>query len=125
MSKQKYPQSASVNTNSLSGAKRSMVRKSYSHIKADAKKDRKRREADDRQFKYDGLTTAQKLKGLGAEGSNRQRKRLEALLALEKAPKPKPAPLTQGEKDAKLIANVQAAVAVTPKGGSGKKVVAA
>lgn len=121
MSKQKYPQTAARSDNSLGGASRSSTRKSYSHAHADAKKDRKRREADERQFKYDGLTTAQKLKALGSDGSNRQRKRLQALLELEKTPKVKIAPLTQGEKDAKLIANVQAAVAIAPKGGSKKK----
>ena len=85
MSKQKYPQTASVST-TAGGATRTK-RKSYSHAKADAKKARKRREAEDRNFKYECLSTAEKLKGLGPTGSNRQRKRLEALLADEKAAK--------------------------------------
>jgi hypothetical protein len=121
MSKQKYPQSASRSDNSLGGASRSTVRKSYSHAKADARKERKRMEAEDRQADYDALSTTAKLASIPVGGGNRQRKRLEALLALEKAPKPKPAPLTPAQKDAKLVENVQAAVAAAPKGGTGKK----
>jgi ribosomal protein S8E len=121
MSKQKYPQTASRGDNSLGGASRSTVRKSYSHAKADARKERKRMQAEDRQAEYDALSTKAKLASIPVGGGNRQRKRLEALLALEKAPQAKPAPLTQGEKDAKLVANVQAAVKTAPKGGTGKK----
>lgn len=56
----------------------------YSFTKRQAKLNRKRREAEDRQFEYDKKSTAQKLKELGATGSNRQRARLTALLAKEK-----------------------------------------
>lgn len=64
----------------------------YSSIKLNAKRDRKRREAEDRQFKYDSLTTAEKLKRLGPTGSTRERARLEKALAAEKsAKKPKTA----------------------------------
>jgi hypothetical protein len=56
----------------------------YSSAKLHAKRNRKRREAEDRQFEYDKKSTAQKLKELGATGSNRQRARLTALLAKEK-----------------------------------------
>lgn len=109
MSKQKYPQAATVTT--ASGAVVKKGREHYSHVKADAKKRRKQQEADERQFKYDGLTTAQKLKGLGATGSSRQRKRLEALLVLEKAPAVKQAPLTDEQKAAKAVKRAKDAVA--------------
>lgn len=80
MSKQKYPQSATV---SSTGTSVSKGRETYSSVKLHAKRDRKRREADDRQFEYDKKTTAQKLKELGETGSNRQRVRFTALLAKE------------------------------------------
>jgi hypothetical protein len=109
MSKQKYPQTATVTT--AGGVTVRKGREHYSHAKSDAKKKRRQQEADDRQFKYDGLTTAQKLKGLGPTGSNRQRKRLEALLALEKAPAVKQAPLTDEQKSAKAVKRAKDAVA--------------
>lgn len=55
----------------------------YSSAKLHAKRNRKRQEAEDRQLEYDKKTTAQKLKDLGPTGSNRQRARLEAILAKE------------------------------------------
>jgi hypothetical protein len=111
MSKQKYPQNV---TTSTGGTVVKKGREHYSHAKADAKKDRKRREAEDRNFKYECLSTADKLKGLGATGSNRQRKRLEALLAKEKAAQVKPAPLTSEQKGAKVVKRAQDAVAALP-----------
>jgi len=81
MSNQKYPQKAATTS---TGAAPKKGRDHYSHAKADARKDRRRDEAEDRQFKYDSLPTAEKLKQLGPTGSNRQRKRLEALLAKER-----------------------------------------
>lgn len=55
----------------------------YSSAKLHAKRNRKRDEAEKRQFEYDQKTTTQKLKELGPTGSNRQRARLEAILAKE------------------------------------------
>lgn len=72
----------SVSTSSGTPARKG--RDSYSSAKLHAKRDRKRREAEDRQFEYDKLSTPQKLKELGDTGSNRQRARLTALLAKEK-----------------------------------------
>lgn len=86
MSKQKYPQ-ASVSTTS-DGSK--VVRKgrdNYSSTKLWAKRQRKRDEAEERQFKYDNLSTAEKLAGLPVGACARQRTRLEAVLAKEKEAK--------------------------------------
>lgn len=113
MSKQKYPQS-SVSSGGVTKEKKT-GRANYTHAKADARKNRRRDEAEARQFKYDNLSTAEKLKGLGATGSNSQRTRLQALLAKEKAPAVKQAPLTSAEKGVKLVKNVQAAVAATAR----------
>ncbi len=52
-----------------------------------AKRNRKRDEAEARQFAYDQKSTATKLKELGATGSNRQRARLTAILAKEQEAK--------------------------------------
>jgi hypothetical protein len=82
MSKQKYPQ-ASVST-SDTGKKTSRVSKvraEYSSFHLHAKRKRKKEEAEERQAAYDKLTTKQKLEQLGPTGSNRQRKRLETILA--------------------------------------------
>jgi len=76
MSKQKYPQTASAST--TGGVARSTKRQHYSHAKADARKDRKR---------------------------------LEAQLASEKAAQVKTAPLTSEQKGAKVVKNAKAAVA--------------
>jgi hypothetical protein len=111
MSKQKYPQSTARTDNSLSGASRNTARKSYSHAKADAKKDRKRQQAEDRQADYDALSTKAKLASIPVGGGNRQRKRLEALLATEKAPAVKAAPLTSEQKGDKIVKQAKAAAA--------------
>lgn len=84
MSKQKYPQASSASTSTTGGGNASKRKQNgYSSIKLHAKRDRKRREAEDRQFEYDKKTTAQKLKELPATGCKRQRTRLEAILAKE------------------------------------------
>jgi len=83
MSSNKYPQTSTATSTAVSRKGRD----SYSHAKADARKARRRDEAEERQMRYDSLTTAEKLKGLGPTGSNRQRKRLEVLLAKENAAK--------------------------------------
>lgn len=86
MSKQKYPQ-ASVSTTS-DGSK--VVRKgrdNYSQVKANARRNKRRDQAEARQFKYDSLSTKEKLASCVPDGSKRQRARLEALLAKEKEAK--------------------------------------
>jgi hypothetical protein len=55
----------------------------YSSATLRAKRNRKRDEAEKRQFAYDQKSTATKLKELGPTGSTRQRARLEAILAKE------------------------------------------
>jgi G:T/U-mismatch repair DNA glycosylase len=80
-------------------------RASYSSTKLWAKRERKRQEAEERQEKYDSMTTLAKLKmvrSLG--GSKRQLKRLEAQYQAENAapvaapaPAPAPAPLTEAQ----------------------------
>ena len=110
MSKQKYPQAASASTSSTGTTRKG--RENYSQVKTHAKQDRKRHEAYARQDKYDRLSTEQKLKELGPTGSNRQRVRLTALLAKEKAPQVKTAPLTSEQKGAKAVKTAQAAAAL-------------
>lgn len=84
MSKQKYPTTSTATTST--GAVRK-GRDNYSSTKLWAKRDRKREEAEDRQAKYDALSTAEKLAGLPVDACARQRARLEKQLATEKAAK--------------------------------------
>lgn len=65
---------------------RPIKKNGYSHAKADAKRDRKRQDAEARQGVYDGLTLRMRLaRTLTARGqSKRQRARLEHALAVEK-----------------------------------------
>lgn len=84
MSKQRYPQTTATTT--ATGTVRK-GRDSYSSTKLWAKRDRKREEAEDRQAKYDALSTAEKLAGLPVGACARQRTRLEKQLATEKAAK--------------------------------------
>jgi hypothetical protein len=107
MSKQKYPHAASVSTSDGKPVRKG--RENYSQVKTHAKQDRKRHEAYARQDKYDRLSTEQKLKELGPTGSKRQRARLEKLLASEKAPAVKVAPLTEAQKAVKTVKRSQAA----------------
>jgi len=53
--------------------------KGYSQVKNKAKLARKRREAEDRQAKYDSLTIAEKFATLIDGGSKKQRAKLEKL----------------------------------------------
>ncbi len=78
MSKQKYPQHASVST--PTGTTR-RGRENYSQIKNHAKQDRKRQEAYARQDKYDRLSLTQQLASCVPGGSKRQRARIEAQMA--------------------------------------------
>ena len=57
----------------------------YTQIKANAKRNRKRDEAEDRQAKYDVLTIAEKFATLIKDGSKRQRNKLEKQLAIAAA----------------------------------------
>ncbi len=58
MGKQKYPSTKSVSADGTAVRK---GREHYSHEKADARIKKRQDEADNRQFKYDGLTVDQKL----------------------------------------------------------------
>ena len=82
MSKQKYPQAATI---SSTGEKRkthviATKKNGYSQNKAHAKQDRKRHEAYARQDKYDGMTIAEKFSTLIENGSAKQRKKLQKQL---------------------------------------------
>lgn len=60
------------------------VRQSYSHAKADARKDRRRLEAMVRQDRYNGLTLEQKIaKAIKRGGSNRELTRLMSQVKAE------------------------------------------
>lgn len=80
MKKQKYPQTSVTTSEGKSTRK---GRDHYSQAKTHAKQDRKRREAYDRQDKYDRLTLQQQLDSCVPPGSKRQRVRIKA--AMEKA----------------------------------------
>jgi hypothetical protein len=107
MSKQKYPQ-ASTSTN-VSGTPRS-GREHYSSAKLHAKRDRKRREAFERQDKYDLLTIEEKMKYAG----KKELAKLQKKLAAQTAPAVKIAPLTEAQKSAKAVKRAQDAVAALP-----------
>lgn len=89
MSKQKYSTTATVTASGVKSEHKG--RGNYSQAKTHAKQDRKRHEAYARQDKYDGLSIKAKLASCVPDGSKRQRARLEAQLASEKASKPAPA----------------------------------
>lgn len=95
--------------------KNSKARQVYSHAIADAKKDKRRQQAEDRQFKYDGLTLNQKLaraKARVAEGFGncaREIARLEKQLKdaewqkAQKVTAAKQAPMTDEQKAVKAV----------------------
>lgn len=53
--------------------------KGYSQVKANARRNRKRKEAEARQAEYDSLTVAEKFARLIENGSKKQRAKLEKL----------------------------------------------
>ena len=115
MSKQKYPQSATVSTSS--GVSTRKGRENYSQVKTHAKQDRKRHEAYARQDKYEAMTLQEQLNSTDPNGSKRQRARIIA--AMEKAKVApvkvtKPAPLTEAQKTAKVVKRSKDAVAALP-----------
>lgn len=79
MSKQKYPQAASVSSTG-EVRQRLNVRKNYSSAHLKAKRNRKRQEAEYRQEAWDKLTVAQKMASLIEGGSKKQRNKLEKLM---------------------------------------------
>jgi hypothetical protein len=114
MSKQRYPQTIASTTSTGTVRK---GRERYSHAKADARKDLRRDQAEDRQAKYDALSTTDKLAQLPSGICERQRARLTKQLALEKqapAKTVKQAPLTEAQKGAKAVKRAQDAVAALP-----------
>ena len=85
MSKQKYP-NTTVSTSADGTKSVHKGREHYSHAKADARKDRRREQAEDRQIKYDTLSLAEKLAALPKGTCQRQRAKLEKKLAAAPAP---------------------------------------
>jgi len=85
MSKQKYPQAASVTAD---GVKKT-GREHYSHAKADARQDKRREEAEERHFKYAGLSISGRIavaRSRPKRGeSKREITRLEKLLTAKPA----------------------------------------
>jgi len=59
MSKQKYPQVANTSADGTKAANKG--REHYSHAKADARKDKRRQEAESRQREYDALSVQGKI----------------------------------------------------------------
>ena len=104
MSKQKYPQSITSATNSsgesLSG------RDSYSSHFIHAKRDRKRREAEERQAEYDKLSIQEKMKHAG----KKELAKLQKKLALQTPPAVKVAPMTEKQKSVKAVKRATDAV---------------
>lgn len=87
MSIQKYPQASSTGADGTKTARKG--REFYSHAKADARKDKRREEADIRQAKYDALSLKEKIASCIPGGSKRQLAKLEAKLAKQsKTPEP-------------------------------------
>jgi len=104
---------------------KSKGRNHYSHAKADAKKDRRRREAEARGREYAGLSITDRIdlaKSRRGE-SKREVARLEKLLATQKAPAVKKAPLTPSQKLDKTVQHIQAVVETLPKTEKRKGVV--
>jgi len=81
MSTQKYPQSTKTSTEGGTARK---GREHYSHAKADARVEQRRKEADLRQGKYNALTLKEKLANSISGGSKRERARIEKLMAAAK-----------------------------------------
>jgi len=90
----------------------------YSSNVLNAKLDKRRDEAEDRQARYDRLSTTDKVKlAKSRRGeSKRELARLEARLATEKAPKPAPPTKEQKEarKSVKAIKTAKAAASSVP-----------
>jgi hypothetical protein len=86
------------------------IRKSYKYVKSTARKDLKRRQAEDRQAKYDALPLAEKLKTMGKQA----RAKYDA--KVNKTKKPIPAPVA-------VPADIRPEPAFVPdkKKGKGKK----
>ena len=115
MSKQKYPQTASI-TSSDGNVITRKHRANYSQVKAHAKQDRKRHEAYKRQDAYDLLTIQEKMKHAGKKELAKLRKRLAA----QTPPQVKVAHLTVAQKTAKTLTTIQDAIALMPKTKKGK-----
>ena len=119
MSKQKYPQAATATSSTGESRK---GREHYSHAKADARKDKRRDAAEDRQIEHDSLTTDEKLaKAKSRRGeSKREVARLSKGLEWEKAQKvtaaakakqAHPAPLTEAQKGEKAVKRAKSVAA--------------
>jgi len=80
MSKQKYIQKEKSTVSSTSPKSSSMGREHYSQAKANAKKNKRRDEAEDRNAKYKAFTIKEKLNTCIPGGSKKQRAKLEAVL---------------------------------------------
>lgn len=81
MSIQKYPQASSTSADGTKTTRKG--REFYSHAKADARKDKRREEADARQARYDALSIKEKIASCVPNGSKRQLAKLTAKLAKE------------------------------------------
>ena len=111
MSKNKYASEALTTSANSATPTRLNRRKEYSSFHLHAKRNRKRSDAEERQAAYNKLSIAEKLKTAGKKETAKLQKRL----ATHTPPQVKPAPLTQAEKDAKVVATVQNAAAAAPK----------
>jgi len=100
MSIQKYPQASSTSADGTKTTRKG--REFYSHAKADARKDKRRDEAEARQAKYDSFTLKEKIASCVPGGSKRQMAKLQAKLAKEpvavKVPASSPTPLVDAYK---------------------------
>ena len=113
MSKQKYPTTSSTSTDGTAVKK---GRDHYSFEKRRKRLQARAKAADERNGAYEALTVKERIavvnkriKSLGGE-SKRELTRLNALLAKEKAPQVKPAPLTEAQKSTKAVGRAKAAV---------------
>ena len=113
MSKQKYPTTSSTSTD---GTAVKRGREHYSFEKKRKRLQARAKAADERNGAYEALTVKERIavvnkriKSLGGE-SKRELTRLNALLAKEKAPQVKPAPLTEAQKSVKAVKRAKASV---------------
>ena len=113
MSKQKYPTTSSTSTD---GTPVKKGRDYYSFEKRHNRLQARAKAADIRNGAYEALSVRDRIdevnKRIAFKGgeSKRELARLNALLAKEKAPQVKPAPLTETQKSTKAVKRAKSAV---------------
>jgi hypothetical protein len=103
-------------------------RKSYSFEKQRARRKARAKAADIRNGVYEALTVKERIAEVNARiavkggESKRELARLNALLAKEKAPAVKQAPLTEAQKSVKAVKRAKAAVSAIVNSATGQRI---